>query len=52
MERIVERLEELENITLDQYNNSMAGTYEHDFADGKECGVSMALEIVRNGGKE
>ena len=52
MELIVERLEELENITLDQYNNSMAGTYEHDFADGKDCGLSMAIDIVRNGGKE
>ena len=52
MERIVERLDELENITLDQYNNSMAGTYEHDFADGKDCGLSMAIDIVRNGGKE
>ena len=50
MERIVERLEELDDLTLDQFNRSMAGTYEHDFADGKSCGLELAIEIVEEEG--
>lgn len=50
MERIVERLEELDDLTLDQFNRSMAGTYEHDFADGKSCGLELAIEIVKEEG--
>lgn len=50
MEQIVERLEELDDLTLDQYNRSMAGTYEHDFADGKSCGLELAIEIVKEVG--
>ena len=51
MEQIVERLEELDDLTLDQYNRSMAGTYEHDFADGKSCGLELAIEIVKEVGE-
>lgn len=50
MEQIVERLEELDDLTLDQFNRSMAGTYEHDFADGKSCGLELAIEIVKEEG--
>ena len=50
MEQIVERLEELDDLTLDQFNRSMAGNYEHDFADGKSCGLELAIEIVEEVG--
>lgn len=47
---IIKKLDELDDTALEEYHNTYAGTYEHDFAEGKSVAFEIAIGIVKEGG--
>lgn len=50
IDHIIKKLDELDDAALEEYHNTYAGTYEHDFADGKSVAFETAIGIVKEGG--
>lgn len=48
IDMVLKQLDKLDDAALQEYNSSYAGTYEHDFADGKSCAFETAIDVVRN----
>ena len=50
IDSVLKQLDELDDVALEEYHNTYAGTFEHDFADGKSYAFETAIYIVKAGG--